>query len=286
MSRPESRSDALLVAATEVLHDLGFRSVTLIREARTTEGSCLTLKTNDDSAFMLKTFSGRFAQADRASHEFRALQLFSAKAHGHQAIRVPTPLHLLRDHDAYLMSWLPGRPLTQHLLSTHPLPADRAFIASSLLEAFSLYYEAVGTIYGDCQPANVLVSCNPSAVGLVDPTPPEQYFADAAATASHAPLSADLGYWTYSVLARTWRNLPKSQIRRASLCFTEELLLAASVRTSEPQDFLDDVLNVAQWHRQRLWSLGSKEAVISATMRRSERRLGDKLRREVHGAPH
>lgn len=152
--------------------------------------------------------------------EFQALRAMSRSAvcAGGTRVVFPRPLEMSPTRLAFLMEFLDGVPLEEHLRTmTHRV--DRR-LPRNVLEGLRCYHAEMGALYGDFQPGNLLVG--DGTLGFLDPTIPNPLFQSTAAELSLAPLSADLGFWLYSVTV---------QVRRMALRPLQGVrLLALTVR--------------------------------------------------------
>ena len=180
--------------------------------------------------------------------EFSALERFHEALAGHERVRCPRPIALHSDARAYLMERVPGRPLDEVELEGGR--ADEAI--DSLLEGLAIYHRAVDDLYGDFQPSNVLVA--EGRLTLIDPTLPAEIHQRIAATLSHAPASADIGYWVYSVASRAaLASIVDRASGRRRWEITQRLLRAAPRRFAvDEESFSNDVRRAVETRLQRL----------------------------------
>lgn len=258
--------------AQELLHDMGWTNVTSAPIAGGSQGRVALLQTSPGAPtserVVLKV--ARAPQPGRLQREFEALQaLHRALESAHDASS-PRPLGLHPEGSAYLMTFEDGAPIG----STPLTPETQAQLVDALLHALQLYYEATGDLYGDLQPKNLLVG--PAGLCLIDPTLDAEIHHELASTMTHAPASADLGYWLYSVLSTLPRSsvtAPQAALRTAS--FTRSLLRAAPDRFSAPvETFTREVARGAEVRLDRLArAKPMRGRVIRALAKPMQRRL-------------
>ena len=180
--------------------------------------------------------------------EFDALTAMHPAFASRTDIDCPQPVALHPGHRAYLMTKVEGRPLDHVDLSTEALGRT----IDLLLEALSLYYDAVGDIYGDLQPSNVIVA--DGSIALIDPTLPARVHRTIETSLTCAPASSDIGYWTYSVVSRSFAGAirhPRVAARRAR---ATRLLLERAPRHfgADPVAFGRDISHAVKTRLARL----------------------------------
>lgn len=258
--------------AHEILQDMGWTNVTSAPITGGSQGRVVLLQTSPGAPVTERVVlkMARAPQAGLLQREFKALQaLHRALGSAHDA-RSPRPLGLHPEGSAYLMTFEDGAPIGSKPLA----PEIRAKLVDALLHALLLYYEATGDLYGDLQPKNLLVG--PAGLCLIDPTLDAEIHRELASTMTHAPASADLAYWLYSVLSTLPRSsvtAPQAALRTAS--FTGALLRAAPDRFGAPVEaFTREVARGAEVRLDRLArAKPMRGRVIRALARPMQRRL-------------
>lgn len=186
---------------------MGHEVTAVVALRRGTQAHVLRMDVRSDTAFVLKAFDPRYRHATREAFlaEVDALRAFSSSA---TVGVVPTVVAADEARLCYVMTHVPGVPL-EAADSRVVNAACRAAIAT-LIE----YHDVVGDVYGDFQPANVLVDAN-GAVALIDPTAANPYFRSFLAM-GHTAIATDVGYWLASCTAlRSLRAFRRARLATA-----------------------------------------------------------------------
>ncbi len=264
-------SPSLTGSVTCRLHEIGVRRPRVIRRVVGKQGSCRIIEDEiDGRRFVLKSpLSGRLeGVVYETEQEYRALERFYQAAQGHPAVRVPEPLELFQEHSAYLMEFVEGVTIPHLLRADRPRPDVVRPVVDHILSALQLYYGSVQEMYGDFQPANVLVNTTSQVVTLLDPTPYHSIQRILAADMPFSPMSSDLGYWVYGVASRSVKQAVLEPILAARLVtFTRELIRRAGQLQAGDAEaaFSDAVLEVARRYMAHLRSEGhARGRLVSA----------------------
>ena len=272
--------------AAGALRDVGAARPKVIRRVDGIQATILVVGESGDSPlFAIKVFRHDPASAGLLSREVTALGAFHEALAGRDDLGCPRPIASSADLLCYLMTYEAGSPIESAARPSSPAYGE---IVDRLLAGLGLFYDAVGDIYGDFHPGNVLVARGQRVI-LLDPGVPNPInptFQRLADELRFSPASVDLGYWTFTVSSRTARLAvvrPPAVVRRWRL--TEELLPRAAHRMApagEADRFLTEVLEAAgaylAWMRGHA---GRRGPVLSAIGGATARRLVRRSRRRV-----
>jgi len=203
----------------------------------------------------LKSFrrERRFNSASSVQAEFDALVAFAGRLERRGTdVVCPAPVALAPDRFSYLMGYVPGEQLDDHLLVTRGDAADGAALAARIVDGLAHFYGAVGACYADFQPCNVRVTA--SGICLLDPLIGNPGFLPPRASLRWWPSSADAGFWVQSVAAMALKQcVQRPRLAAARITFTRRLVRRAG-ETFAPSDieaFLAEVRQAAEFHFRR-----------------------------------
>lgn len=240
------------------------------------QGTCFIIEARPSrEKLILKVLSPAHPHSSLESveREYRALELFYQSTQAHPSVGAPEPLGLFPEQMGYLMSYIDAPSIEEFLGANLPSAEDLRTIGERVVHALQLYYRGVGDIYGDFQPENVLVRPSLQVV-LIDPTIADPACKSVAAGAPYSPLSADLGYWTYVVAAKSVkRALRRSMLSARLFRFTTEIIGCGSQVSAfdGTSQFSDAVYEVAERYMLRLKAERRLQARALAPL--AERRL-------------
>jgi hypothetical protein len=233
---------------------------------------------------------------DSVEREYRALERFYESSRSHSDVGIPEPIGLFREQRGYLMSYVEATSV-EDLLGADLLGEEEIrTVAGRIASALELYHQSVGEMYGDFHPLNVLVRPSLEVV-LIDPTPTSPFQESVGEGLRHSPASADLGYWAYSVAARSVKQILKGSRLPARLYgLTSELMTYAGRPHSEyAEAFSDAVYQAAGRYVIRLKSqprfkdrvLGSlTQSRLRVLRSQSHKRTGISVYKEELAATH
>ena len=212
-----------------------------------------------EPTFIVKCFRDRPGhRRDRCAREYRLLQALCSAVRDERDLTAPEPIAMSAELNAYLMKAVPGVPLDRAVTGDG---RDPVRIANTLVRGLRAFYEATQEHYGDFQPGNILLSDH--QVAMIDPGGPAYYFDEALAAASGKRLAADVGYWTFSVVARSPRSVMESGLKwKRVLDVTDALLMIAAQQSTE------EMLTRAAWaagavHLNRLASGSARHVALA-----------------------
>ena len=231
----------------------------VVRES--TEARCLLV--GRPPRFVIKWFAERPGHlADRCVREFRLLEALHSAVQQQQGMVSPEPIAIDPRLNAYLMTAVPGVPLEEAATQRE---LDGTRVADSLLRALRAFHETAEAHYGDFHPNNVLVS--EKGLALIDPGGPTPYFDGGLVAAEGDPLATDLGYWLFSVVARSPRGAIEHGLRWMRVVRLTHALLRAAGGVGEWERLRVGVGRAVKVHSRRLAMGGAKDAVLAVWVR-------------------
>jgi RIO1 family protein len=221
------------------------------------QGTCFIIEGQPGhERFVLKTMSSvrPSNSPDSVEREYRALELFHEATRAHPDVGAPEPLGLFKEQLGYLMSYVDAPSIDDLLKANLLTDEDIQTIAGRIVRALELYYRSVGEIYGDFQSVNVLVRPSLQVV-LIDPTPTNPFQQLIGNGTRYSPMSADLGYWAYSVASRSVKQVLRGSRLPARLYrLTSEIIAYASraCPNGDADEFSNAIYEVAERYMTRL----------------------------------
>lgn len=252
----------------------GFENVRVVESRSGKQGTCFVLEGREGRGkAVLKTMSPlRPANTpESAEREYKALELFYQETKAHPNVGAPEPLEHFGGRLGYLMGHVDAPGLEDLLEADRLDDEELRTVAGRVVSALGLYYDSVGELYGDFQPRNVLVRPSSLRVFLLDPTPTNSFQQMLGEGAPYSPASADLGYWAYSVAARSVKQgLVGSKLPAKLYGLTSEMISRACETFDDgaPEGFRDAVFAVAGRYADRLGARRRlKDKVLGALAR-------------------
>jgi hypothetical protein len=193
---------------------------------------------------------------DSVEHEYHALERLYESSRANLGVGAPEPLGLFKEQLGYLMSYVDASSVEDLLKADLLDDAEIRTVAERIVRALELYYRSVDEMCGDFHPLNVLIRPSLQVV-LIDPTPTSPFQKLVGDGDRYSPMSADLGYWTYSVTVRSVKQMLKGSRLPARLYrLTSEMMACASRAYPEDESdgFSDAVYDAAGRYMARLKS--------------------------------
>ena len=193
---------------------------------------------------------------ESVEHEYRALKRFYESSRMHSGVGAPEPIGLFKEQLGYLMRYVDASSVEDLLQADLLNGKDLRTVAERIVSSLELYHRSVDETYGDFHPLNVLIR-PPLQIVLIDPTPTSPFQQVIGDGDRYSPMSADMGYWTYSVTARSVKQtLRGSRLPARLYKLTSEMMACASRAYPEEDsnEFSDAVYDVAERYVARLKS--------------------------------
>lgn len=241
------------------------------------QGTCFVLEVRPgNEKLVLKTMSPARPSNTReaAEREYRALEVFHETTRGYSWVSAPEPLVLFKEQLGYLMRYVDAPNLHDLLEAGSLRGGDTRVIAGRIVDALELYHRSVGVMYGDCHPANILVRPSLQIV-LIDPTPTSPHQLSFGDSVRYSPMSADIGYWAYSVATRSVKQTLKGSKLPARLYELTSEVIAHAGRSCPDNDivaFSDAVYEVAGRYMLRLKTHGGLKVRVLGPLAESRLR--------------
>lgn len=214
-------------------------------------------ESNLNQRFILKIFTRNYRHnsPEGFKREVMALRKFHAALEKRNITHISCPRVIIANSKEmyYVMSYLEGGNLDDYLARANTFNHHINDVTDILIEGISIFYDAVGQIYGDFQPKNIIIGNNWN-VGFVDPTIPNPFFGDLHSMLSCSYGAADFGYWLYSVAIQSAKYaLVDIFLAIKRIRFTVQLLRKTRSDFSQGQhDFIADVVLVTKGHLRRM----------------------------------
>jgi hypothetical protein len=167
---------------------------------------------------------------DSLRTEFQALRALGELnvRSGTTRVVFPRPIEISAQHLAFLMRFVEGVPLDEHVHAFgHGVDPH---VPRAILEGLHCYHRTIGNAYGDFHPGNLVVG--DEMLGFLDPTMANPTFERTAAELGLTPAAADLGYWLYWVTVNVRRIVLRPLSGLRLLALTARLLGEATINLS------------------------------------------------------
>ena len=250
-------SPELATQLQRALAEVGVHGIRTTGVSVGSQSRCLMIRSERDGRrFVLKVLNSDYQHnsLEALEREFDALKEFFSVTRECEAIGVAEPLHLFRNPPAYLMTHVEGVDVGTYLKRHRPSADKIAILAGRIIHGVRIFHTSTATLYGDFQPDNVLID-RWLRISFIDPTIPNPAFVELGRRVDGSPMSADLGYWAYSVSARGFRSSLHSPLGVLwMLRLTTSLVDIAARENGEVNhdDFVDAVFQAARFHVRRL----------------------------------
>jgi len=201
--------------------------------------------------FILKAFTRKYSHNsfEAVRKEFISLAKFHS-ALDNKAISFaacPKPIRLFPEEWAYLMEYVEGSSLDA-ILSKKQI-ALWTVLSGRIIKGLKIFHNNVNSIYGDFQPANILVKTDLQVI-FIDPTIPNPQYEILAD--KYDPLAVDVGYWVFTVAAGTLKSIVFSISRQVTLLQFSRQMAEKAREMSSTETLLADIERVAQFHFERI----------------------------------
>jgi hypothetical protein len=216
---------------TRALTQRGISDSRVLRHSSGKQGSCFVIEGGPyHKKVVLKAMSPSRSRnsPESVEREYRALERFYEASRAHLDVGAPEPLGLFKEQLGYLMGYVDASSVEDLLKADLLDDGDIQTVAERIVRALELYHRSVDEMYGDFHPLNVLIQPSLQVV-LIDPTPTSSFQELVGDGDRYSPMSADLGYWTYSVTARSVKQMLRGSRLPARLYkLTAEIMAYAS----------------------------------------------------------
>ena len=192
------------------------------------------------SRFSLKVFGDspqnpRLNSDSEIRREFETLRTYSLSLQGlgsgGNQITCPRPVALFLKQRSYLMTTVPGKPITRLAALGYECPRT---VSDRIAVGLNQFHNALGEAYGDFSPSNVLVEPSAEVVSFIDPhyahRPPNVECA-----LSEPLVSTDLGYWLALSASQQLRAATQPATAYRLAASTAQVAASVALLTAGPE---------------------------------------------------